>query len=212
MTAGVLALCVGAAVAGAQTRRRPVARPPAVTTVDAPVECPNTLGVGIATRRSFCDILTGTEPVAGAIVRVPPHRGTATLSFDLHNRHVYSAELEEAGRAYRRATATIGVLAMDGTLLGRAVVQTEFRTARDLFDRLSPGGGQPGVKAVAPIGSEPIAIEIPANVDAVSVLGEKAVVVRPDGTETIAGPGRPVAVISNVKLQYQPAPPPRRRR
>jgi hypothetical protein len=208
MGAVALVLCAPASGADAQTRKRPVARQaaPALTTVDAAVECPNVLGLGVATRRSFCDLLAGTDPLAGAIVRIPPHRGPATLTFDLHNRQMYSAELVESGRGYTRATATIGVLAMDGTLLGRAVIQTEFRRAGDLLDRVAAGGGLPGVKAVAPVGTEPVVIEIPAAVDAVSLLGEKVVVVRADGTETVAGPGRPIAVVSNIKLKYLPAP------
>jgi hypothetical protein len=199
MGAVALVLCAPASGADAQTRKRPVARQatPALTTVDAAVECPNVLGLGVATRRSFCDLLAGTDPLAGAIVRIPPHRGPATLTFDLHNRQMYSAELVESGRGYTRATATIGVLAMDGTLLGRAVIQTEFRRAGDLLDRVAVGGGLPGVKAVAPVGTEPVAV---------SLLGEKVVVVRADGTETVAGPGRPIAVVSNVKLKYRPAP------
>ena len=86
-------------------------------------------------------------------MRLPPHRGPATLSFDLHNRHMYSAELVDSGRGYTRATATIGVLAMDKKLLARAVVQTEFRRAADLLDRVAAGAGMAGVKAVAPIGA-----------------------------------------------------------
>ena len=58
-----------------------------------------------------------------------------TLTFDLHNRHTYSEELIKTNRAYRRYTATIGVLTLDNTLLSRAVVQNEFRTAADLVDR-----------------------------------------------------------------------------
>ncbi len=42
---------------------------------------------------------------------------------------------------------------MDKKLLARAVVQTEFRRAVDLFDRVAAGAGMAGVKAVAPIGS-----------------------------------------------------------
>jgi hypothetical protein len=47
----------------------------------------------------------------------------------------------QSGRAYTRATATIGALAPDGTLLGRGVVQTEFRRESDLFDRVGGGAG-----------------------------------------------------------------------
>ena len=60
-----------------------------------------------------------------------------------------------------------------------------------------------GVKAVSPIGNEPVTVEIPEGIDVVSILGEKLVVVRTDATETIAGAGRPVAVISNVQVRYR---------
>ena len=102
-------------------------RSPTFKTEAVALVCPSLLGQGVATQRTFCSIQADIEPAAGAIVRLPPHRGPATLTFDLHNRHMYSAELVDSGRGYTRATATIGVLAMDKTLLTRAVVQTEFR-------------------------------------------------------------------------------------
>ncbi len=166
--------------------------------------------MGVATARSFCDVEAGGEPLGGAIVQLPPRRGRATLSFDLHNRHMYSAELVDSGRGYTRATATIGVLTMEGAVLARAVVQTEFRKAADLLDRIAAGPGQAGVKAVAPIGTEPVSVEIAEGVDAVRILGEKVVIVRADGAETIAGGGRPIAVVSNVRVQYRPRTPPPR--
>jgi len=83
-------------------------------------------------------------------------------------------------------------------------VQTEFRRVTDLFDRVAVGQGQPGVKAVAPVGMESVAVTIPEGTDAVSILGEKLVAIRLDGTETITGPGRPVAVVSNVRVEYRP--------
>lgn len=203
-------LALGALVSGAdaQTRRPSPARPaaPAITTEAAALACPHVLGQGVATQRAFCDIEAGTDPLAGAIVRLPPHRGPATLTFDLHNRHMYSAELVDSGRGYTRATATIGVLAMDKTLLTRAVVQTEFRRAADLFDRIAAGAGMAGVKAVAPIGREAVSVEIAEGVDAVSILGEKLVIVGVDTSETISGANRPIAVVSAVKLSYRPAP------
>ena len=195
------ALVVGA---DAQTKRRPAS--PAFKTEAVALVCPSPLGQGVATQRDFCSIQADIEPSAGAIVRLPPHRGPATLSFDLHNRHMYSAELVDRGRGYTRATATIGVLAMDKTLLTRAVVQTEFRAAVDLFDRVAAGAGMAGVKAVAPIGSEPVTLEVAEGVNAVSILGEKLVIVGVDSSETITGAGRPIAVVSNVRLRYRPAP------
>lgn len=174
------------------------------------IMCPNPLGEGVQTRRTFCDVLTGRDPADGILVDVPPHVGPARLSFDLHNRHMYSEELIKSNRAYRRYTASVGVLTMDNTLLSRAVVQSEFRTAGDLVDRIGGGAGPGGVKAVAPTGTEPISIEIPEGEERVSILGEKLIVERLDGPpDNFLLPGQPVAIVSNVMLEYRPAPPKR---
>lgn len=184
---------------------------PAVTRAQADMVCPSELGLGVATKRRFCDVLAGREATGGVIVTIPPHRGSVTLSFELHNRHTYSEELVRAKRAYRQYTATIGVFAMDNTLIDRAAIQTEFRTERDLFDRVSGGAGPGGVKAVAPAGSEFISIELPADVgEQVSLVGERLTVIRPDGTDTFVSEGRPIATISNVMVEYRPGPPPRK--
>ena len=45
------------------------------------------------------------------------------------------------------------------------------------------------------------------DADGVSILGEKLSVVRVDGADNFTAPGRPIAVISNVMLEYRPAPP-----
>jgi len=203
-----LAICALASIAGAQSRKRPPAPPASRTFTTAPVTiaCPQMLGEGVATHRAFCGIQAGTDPLEGAIVRLPPHRGPATLTFDLHNRHTYSAELVDSGRGFTRATATIGVLAMNKTLLTRAVVQTEFRRAADLFDRVTAGAGMAGVKAIAPIGIEPVTLDIAEGISAVSILGEKLVIVGAGTGETITGVGRPIAVVSNVRLRYRQAP------
>ena len=166
--------------------------------------CPSLLGDGAQTGRSFCDVLTGRDVAAGIIIEMPPHRGEVTLTFDLHNRHAYSEELIAANRAFRQYTATIGVLTADNTLLTRAVVQSQFRSAADLVDRVFGGAGVGGLKAIAPTGSESIAVTIPAAGKTVSILGEKLTVIYADGPDTFTGPGRPVAVISNVMLQYRP--------
>lgn len=184
--------------------------PPVVSRIQAEWQCPSELGVGVATTRKFCDVLTGREPKDGVLITIPPHRGPVTLSFELHNRHTYSEELVKAKQAYRKYTATIGVLAMDNTLVDRAVVQSEFRTAKDLFDRIGGGAGPGGVKAVAPTGSEFITMSLPQDIgEQVSILGEKLSVMRPDGTDHYSAAGRPVATISNVILEFTPAPPPK---
>lgn len=165
------------------------------------------LGGGVATKRMFCDILTGRDPAGGVLAKFPPHRGSLTLRFDLHNRHTYSEGEVTAKRAYTLYTATIGVLTLDNTLISRAVVQSEFRRREDLFDRVGGGAGG-GVKAVAPVGAEPIVMAIPEDVEAVSFLGEKLEMMTVDGPVTFTAPGRPIAVISNVEIEYTPPPPP----
>jgi hypothetical protein len=179
--------------------------------IQAEWRCMSELGVGVSTGRRFCDVLTGNDPKQGVLVTVPPHRGPVTMSFELHNRHTYSAELVKLKQAYRKYTATIGVLSMDNTLIDRAVVMSEFRTEKDLFDRIGGGAGPGGVKAVAPSGDEFITIELPEDVgEQVSVLGEKLSVVRPDGVDNFSSPGRPIASISNVMLEFRPGPPPKK--
>ncbi len=204
-----LMLVVPAAPSFAQARR-PAAKPKPreiLRTEPANISCSASLGSGVRTGRTFCDVLSGREASGGIIVQLPKHTGPATLYFDLHNRHTYSAEQEKAGRAYTRYTATVGVLTMENTLLMRAVIQSEFRKEADLFDRIT-ATGTAGVKAVAPTGIESIAIDIPADVDRVSILGEKLATSRLDGDALYTAPGRPVAVISQVVVEYKAAPPP----
>jgi hypothetical protein len=184
---------------------------PALTKVEAQLRCPSELGVGVKTRRTYCDVLTGRDPNEGVLVTIPPHRGTVTLTFDLHNRHTYSEELIKTKRAFRHYTATVGVLTMDNTLVDRAVVQSEFREATDLFDRIEGGAAPGGVKAVAPSGAETITMVLPEDVgEQVSILGENLKVKRPEGDDFFTAAGRPIASISNVQLEYRPGPAPKK--
>ena len=193
----------------AQRRRAPAkpapVKPAALTTAPADVKCRESLGKGLKTGASYCFVLAGRDPAEGVIVTLPPHTGPATLIFELHNRHTFSEEDVRAGRAYSRYAAGIGVLSMKGDLISRAAVQSEFRTAADLHERISGGAGPSGAKAVAPIGREVVYITIPAGVDQVSLLGETLEAVTSAGRET-ATPGRTVAVVSNVRLEYRPGP------
>jgi hypothetical protein len=196
------------------TTRKP-ARAPVTKTTTAPAEvvCASPLGDGVTTKHAFCDVLTGRDPKDGIIIKLPARRGILTLRFNLHNRHTYSEEEVRMKRGFASYIASIGVLTMDNTLLTRGVVAGEFRTAGDLLDRIAGGAGPGGVKAVAPVGSEVISVEIPADASEVSILGEKLTVVRSDGVPAnYAAPGRPIAIISNVTVEYTPAPAPVRRR
>jgi hypothetical protein len=203
----LLAAFIASSVA-AQTRapaRKPPPPPP-LQKAAPEMTCPSPLGIGVKSKRAYCDVLSARDPAAGVLIKLPPHRGLVTLTFDLHNRQTYSEEQVQANRAFSRYTATVGVLTMDNTLISRAVVQSEFRKAPDLVERVAGGAGPGGVKAVAPTGTEPIAIDIPEQENEVSILGEKLTVERAEGTATYSSPGRPIAVISNVMIEYRPAP------
>lgn len=212
-TAAVLLIAALAfpAVISAQAKRPPARRPPPAPprTEAAMVNCPAVLGQGAKSARMFCDVLIERDPAAGITIPFPPHTGDVTLTFTLHNRHTYSEDEIKNKRAYHRYTASIGVMAMDNTLLSRAVVQNEFRTSADLVDRIMGGSGPGGLKAVAPTGSEEIVLTIGEMEQGVSILGEKLLVLRADGKDEFVTVGRPIAVISNVMIQYRPGPPPR---
>ena len=198
----------------AQTKPRPPTRKPAPaarkpTIAPAEMTCPSPLGSGIKTKREYCDVLTGRDPKEGILIKLPAHRGPVMLRFNLHNRHTYSEEEVRLKRGFASYTAGIGVLTMDNTLLTRAAVATEFRTGADLLERIAGGAGPGGVKAVAPVGNESISVELPAELTEVTILGEKLNVVRADGQPAnYSAPGRPIAIISDVTVEYTPAPAP----
>jgi hypothetical protein len=208
-----------AAVGSLDAQTKPSTRKPAPaarkpTVAPAEVTCPSPLGTGLKTKREYCDVLTGRDPNQGILIKLPPHRGPVTLRFDLHNRHTYSEEEVRMKRAFASYMAGIGVLTLDNTLLTRAAVATEFRRPEDLIERISGGAGPGGVKAVAPVGVETITLQLAADLTAVAILGEKLMVVRADGQPAnYTSEGRPIAIISDVTVEYTPAPaPPARRR
>lgn len=200
------ALLMSSAALEAQQRRRQPARraaPAAVKSEPAKVKCPESLGTGVKSGAEYCFVLAGRDPAEGVLISIPPHTGEATLRFDLHNRHTFSEELLKSGRGYAAYTAVIGILTLKGDLLDRAAVQTEFRQAADLHERIAGGAGPGGVKAVAPIGAERVRITVPQGVDQVSLLGETLDATTAAGRER-ASPGRPVAIVSNVVVEYRP--------
>src|SRR5207302_2800452 len=101
----------------AQIRKPPArkAAPPAAALkkIVPEISCPTPLGVGVKTKVSFCEVIAGRDPASGVLITIPPHKGPAMLSFNLHNLHLYSEEQVKARRAYSRYTATIGALTMD---------------------------------------------------------------------------------------------------
>lgn len=198
-----LACLAIALTADLSAQRRTTRKPPAMKTEPAKVQCRESLGAGVRTKASYCFVLAGRDPAEGVVITIPSHSGPATLPFDLHNRHTYSEEDVKAGRGYASYTAVIGVLTLKGELLGRGAVTSEFRTVTDLHERIGGGAGPGGVKAVAPIGAETVMTTIPAGVTQVSLLGEILDSLTAIGRES-ASPGRPVAIVSNVRVEYRP--------
>lgn len=200
-----LAVGVGGVDAGAQRRRRtpPKPLPPKVEPANA--KCLESLGIGQKTAAEFCFVLAGRDPARGIVITLPRRTGPATLFFDLHNRHTYSEEDIKRGRAYASYLAVVGVVSLKGEPIDRAAVRSEFRKGTDLYDRIKGGAGPSGLKAVAPIGCEQIAVTIPAGIDEVSLLGETLEAITAAGRE-VATPGRPVAIVSNLRIEYRPRP------
>ena len=205
----VVAVVLMTVLTSAQARRGAAPAPAAATrTEPAKFECPSPLGVGVKSGLTYCDVLTGARYADGLQIQLPPHTGTLILRFDLHNRHLYSEELVQSKRGYRKYTATIGVMTDDSTLLSRFAVQSEFRTAADLVDRVAADAGGSTLKAVAPTGLESVVLTVPAGETTVSIVGEKLAVIRadaPGNPDNFNAPGRPVALVSNVTVEYRPA-------
>ena len=183
----------------------PKAAPVAPKTITPDMTCPSLIGMGVKTVRRFCDVPAGAAAEQGIVITLPAHTGPATLTFDLHARHLYSEDEIKRGKAYARYRAQVGVLTMKMDVLARGAVEAEFRTAADLFDRVGGGAGG-SLKAVAPAGREQVLVTIPPGVDQVALLGESLDAITPAGHETVVMPGRPVAIVSNVLFEYKPAP------
>jgi len=193
-TAAAAAALAGAVIAsaGAQSRR----------VEPAEVECPSVLGIGVDTDRTYCDVQIGDEIADGILVRIPPHRGPATVTFTLHGRHTYSEDEVLRGRGYARYLAT-AVVASAEEVLARPVVLAEFHGAPDLVDRVGGGAGPGGVKAIAPVGAEGIRVIVPSNVREISIVGLELEVRRVDSQETHITRGRAIALVSDVHVEYR---------
>lgn len=170
----------------------------------AEVRCPSVLGIGARTQTPYCDVHVQTDPELGIHVVLPRRRGDATLSFNLHNRHTYSRQEAEAGRAYTRYLAAVSVATLEGDIVADGVVMSEFRVVEDLVDRVTGGAGPSGLKAIAPLGAERVHVTVPANIRTVVIVGRSLEVVRLDGRETITLPGRPVAILSDARVTFRP--------
>jgi hypothetical protein len=169
-------------------------------------QCPSSLGRGVKSKRLFCDILATADPAKGNSLRIPPHTGGTTLRFDLHNRFAVAGK----DLPFARALAVVAVLngnAPAGSAtaqIDRAAVEGELHRELDLFDRII-GTGPGGTKTIAPGRAQPVTIKVPAAVTSISVVGVQVQLTTRDGSEVFSSPGRPIAIVSNLRLEYTPA-------
>ncbi len=176
-----------------------VAPVPDVTTA---FSCAADLGVGIKSKRKFCDIIITTAAKEGVTMTIPPHTGATTLRFDLHNRYTLGTANATPAQLFAKHTAAVAVLDQNGAVVGRGAVSRELRTEVDLFDRIAGGMGPGGAIAVAPGRPEPVVIELPEAVTLISVVGLSLDASSLAEQGTFMTPGRPVAAGSNFRIDY----------
>jgi hypothetical protein len=195
-----LALAASAAVpAGLGAQRRGNAPAPAVRRETPKFSCPAVAGVGVDTKRRYCDIRIVEIVEDGIRIDVPPHTGVATLQFDLHNRFTASG----ASIAPSRQDVVVALVDKDGAILERAAVRGELRTPQDLFDRLAAAGGR-GTIAAAPGLPQRIRVSLPAGTTFVSLVGLRLDVQLPSKFERFETVGRPIGLASNFEIAYTP--------
>lgn len=196
--AGIIALVLAS---GWVEGRQITARQSKITTE---ARCAADLGVGADSRRRFCDVIVTALPSGSVLMPIPPHTGPATLMMDLHNRFTIPPTGVEPADAFERHTAVVAVVTGTGELLEQAVVGREFRSVQDLFDRIGGGGRPGGVKSVAPGQAEAVRAVVPPGVDTVGIVGVRLHVLSRTVDDTFDAPGRPVAIVSNFRIEYIP--------
>lgn len=194
LAVSALALIVAGAPVVAQRPVRVVSDP----------ACAAPLGAGLKTKRTFCDVLIATAPGDSVSVAIPPHTGSPTLRFDLHNRFTVPAIVVPGALTFARHEAVVSIIRPTGAVISRAAVVREFRVVEDLFDQIGGGANPGGVKAVAPGQGEAVRVTIPTGLASVGIVGARLSVLMRTNQEVFDTPGRPVAIISNVRLEYRP--------
>lgn len=150
--------------------------------------------------------MIGKLPKESVAMAIPAHTGSATLMFDLHNRFTLPTVPGAVALAFARHEAIVNVVKANGDVLARGAVVREFRTTDDLFDQITGGGRPGGVKAIAPGPAESLRFVIPAGVNAVGIVGARLqTFTRAGGDEVFETAGRPVAIVSNLRIEYVPA-------
>ena len=164
--------------------------------------CSADLGVGLKSRRKFCDVIISTGTKDGVMMSVPPHIGQTTLMFDLHNRYTLPPPGAAPAQVYAKHTAIVAILDQSGAEVSKAAVSRELRTDVDIFDRVAGGVGPGGAIAVAPGRAEAIVLKLPESVTTVSVVGVSLEIMSLGEQGKFTTAGRPVAIGSNFRIEY----------
>ena len=164
--------------------------------------CAADLGVGLKSRRKFCDLIISSSAKDGVMMSIPAHTGPAMLMFDLHNRYTPPLAGAAPAQVYAKHTAIVAVLDQSGAEVSKAAVSRELRTDVDIFDRVAGGVGPGGAIAVAPGRPEAIVLRLPESVTAIAVVGVSLEIMSLSEQGTFTTAGRPVAIGSNFRIEY----------
>jgi len=203
---GVLLACCAAAMVVADVAASPQtrgAKPPAKRT-SAVFTCAADLGMGTASRRRFCDVVVASVAAESVSVAIPVHTGAATLLFDLHNRFTVDPVPADPALAFARHTAVIAVIRQAGDIIERMAVTRDYRTPADLFDRIAGAARGAAPRAIAPGAPQAMRVTIPAGVGGIGIVGTRLEEWRAAGRAAFDSPGRPIAIVSNVRVEYTP--------
>jgi hypothetical protein len=170
------------------------------TSTDA--TCAADLGTGVSSGRRFCDVVIADSADKSIMMTVPPRRGAAKLLFDLHIRLAIPPDSVPAAQTFSSNTAIVVVLGPKGEM-ARGIATGEFRRSADLFDRIAGGPGG-GPKTVGPGPSVPVEVTLPTGTNVIGIVGERLQVTTRLGTQTYDTPGRPIAIASNLRVEYTP--------
>ena len=198
----VVVLLTLAAATATEAWQSKTAKPPAKRLSQA-FTCASDLGNGVASKRRFCDVVISSAAARSITIPIPARTGTATLMFDLHNRFTVSAQTDIA-QAFARHVAVASVIRSSGDLIDQVVVTRDYRTPADLFDRIAGAARGSLPISVAPGEPVPVKVTIPVNLTAVGIVGARLEETRSAGRAAYDTPGRPMAIVSNIRVEYTP--------
>ena len=195
--AGLAAIALSTIGVAAQAGRKPAKR-----TTQAAV-CASNLGVGVKTKRQFCDVLITSSAAESVSMTIPARTGAATLMFDLHNRFPVPAANVDPVQAFASHVAVVAIIKSTGELIERSAVSREYRTVTDLFDRISSPAPGSAPRNIAPGQPQPVRVTIPAGITGIGIVGTRLEEWRAAGRGTYDNP-RPIAIVSNWRIEYTP--------